>query len=220
MSDKDIIETAAEANPEIAASPAEPQQNYIKMAVDYGPLVAWAATFFICWRFKLAADSNQALVWASGVLAVASVVALIAGLMREKRLAWIPLVSCVITIPFAILTVLFKDPTFVKIKMTIVDGLIGAVLLGAVVLKKEPLKALLGDSLKLKDSAWPRLTLYYALFYFAMAAANEVIWRTQSNGFWVTWKLASIIGGPILLTLCLMPFLLRNMISSGEEKAG
>ncbi len=115
------------------------------------------------------------------------------------------------------MTVYFHNPMFVKIKMTIVDALIGAILLGAVLLKKEPLKALLGDSLKLKDAAWPRLTLYYALFYFAMAALNEVIWRTQSNGVWVTWKLASIVGGPILLTLCLMPFLMKNLISSDDK---
>lgn len=214
---EDAITSADQANPEIAANPAEPKQNYVKLAVDYGPLIAWAATFFACRVFKLTTTSDDALVWASGVLGAASLVALVAGLLLEKRLAWIPLVSCLITIPFAVMTVYFHNPMFVKIKMTIVDALIGAILLGAVLLKKEPLKALLGDSLKLKDAAWPRLTLYYALFYFAMAALNEVIWRTQSNGVWVTWKLASIVGGPILLTLCLMPFLMKNLISSDDK---
>lgn len=211
------IASADQVNPEIAADPAQPRQNNLKLAVDYGPLAAWALTFFACRVFKLAANSNEALVWASGVLGLASVVALVAGLLMEKRLAWIPLVSCVITIPFAVLTVYFHDPVFVKIKMTIVDALIGAILLGAVLLKKEPLKALLGDNLKLKDAAWPRLTLYYALFYFAMAGLNEIIWRTQSNGFWVTWKLVSIVGGPVLLTICLMPFLMKNLITQDDK---
>ncbi|HTN41621.1 MAG TPA: septation protein IspZ, partial [Asticcacaulis sp.] len=68
-------------------------------------------------------------------------------------------------------------------------------------------------ALKLKDTAWPKLTVYYALFYLAMAGVNEVIWRTQSDEFWLTWKLVSMIAGPILLSICLLPFLMKNMIT-------
>jgi len=110
------------------------------------------------------------------------------------------------------LTVLFKDPVFIKIKMTIIDGLIGAVLLGGLALKKQPLKALLGDALKLKDEAWPKLTLSYALFYLAMAAINEAVWRTQSTDVWATWKIGSMIGGPILFSILMLPFMMKNMI--------
>ncbi|HTM80171.1 inner membrane-spanning protein YciB [Asticcacaulis sp.] len=205
-------EKLGEANPELALEPGEPKQNYVKMAVDYGPLIAFGLTFFICKIFKLvpAADS---LIWASGVLGAASALALIGGLLAERRIAWIPLVSCLITIPMTILTVVFHDATFVKIKMTIVDVLIGGILLGALAFKKQPLKLLLGEALKLKDTAWPKLTVYYALFYLAMAGVNEVIWRTQSDEFWLTWKLVSMIAGPILLSICLLPFLMKNMIT-------
>ena len=211
------VEKLGEVNPELALKPGEPKQNYIKMVVDYGPLVAFGLTFFACSIFKLV-PKGDALIWASGVLGAASLVALILGLVAEKRIAWIPLMSCLITIPFSVLTVVFKDPTFVKIKMTIVDVLIGCILMGGVLLKKEPLKALLGETLKLKDAAWPRLTIYYALFYFAMAAVNEAIWRTQSETFWVTWKLASIIGGPVLLAIVLLPFMMKNMITEPADE--
>ena len=214
--DKTPLETAAEANPDIAANPAEPKQNYVKMAVDYGPVIAFGVTFFACSVLKLV-PKTDALIWASGVLAASSVVAVIAGLIFEKRIAWIAVVSTALAVPFSVLTVVYHNPVFVKIKMTIIDVLIGSVLLGALALKKQPLKALLGDSLKLKDAAWGPLTLYYALFYFAMAAVNEVVWRTQSDSVWVTWKMGSIIGGPILLTLCLLPFLMKNMILSEDK---
>jgi len=211
-------EKLGETNPELALKPGQPKQNTVKMAVDYGPLIAFGLTFFVCKIFKLV-PAADCLIWASGVLGAASVLALIGGLIAEKRIAWIPLVSCLITIPMTVLTVVFHDATFVKIKMTIVDVLIGGILLGALVLKKQPLKALLGDALKLKDSAWPRLTLYYALFYLAMAGVNEAIWRTQSDEFWLTWKLASMIGGPVLLSICLLPFLMKNMITEPESDA-
>ena len=205
-------EKFGETNPELALKPDTPKQNYVKMAVDYGPLIAFGLTFLVYKLLKIAPEKD-ALIWASGALGAASLVALIAGLIMEKRIAWIPLVSCVITIPMTILTVLTHDPMFVKIKMTIVDVLIGGILLGALLLKKQPLKLLLGDALKLKDAAWPRLTLYYALFYLAMAAVNELVWRTQSDSVWMVWKMGSMIGGPVLLSICLLPFLMKNMIT-------
>jgi len=212
-------EKLGETNPELALEPGEPKQNHVKMAVDYGPLIAFGMTFFACKLFKLV-PAADCLIWASGVLGVASVLALIGGLIAEKRIAWIPLVSCLITIPMTILTVVFHDATFVKIKMTIVDVLIGGILLGALAFRKQPLKLLLGEALKLKETAWPKLTIYYALFYLAMAVVNEIVWRTQSDEFWMTWKLASMIGGPILLSICLLPFLMKNMITDpGTDKA-
>ncbi|MGA9658662.1 MAG: septation protein IspZ [Asticcacaulis sp.] len=217
-------EKLGELNPELALQSGRPRQNQIKMAVDYGPLIAFGVTFFLLKMLKLSPDkpliffnfikfeAGKELIWASGVLGAASLIALIAGLAAEKRIAWIPLMSCVITIPFSILTVIFQDDTFVKIKMTIVDVLIAGILLGGLALKKQPLKVLLGEAIKLKDTAWPKLTVYYALFYLVMALINEIIWRTQSNEFWLSWKLISIIGGPVVFSLALLPFMMKNMI--------
>lgn len=201
------------------ATPATPvKQSKLKLAVDYGPIIAFGATFFLVPVLKIAPRAD-ALIWASGVLAVTSVIAVIAGLLFEKRIAWLPLIAAAIGIPFAVMTVLFHDPVFVKLKMTIVNALIGIALLVALALKKNPFKTLLGSSLPLKEAAWPRLTVYYALFYLAMAAVNEVVWRTQSDETWVSWKLGSIIGGPILLTLALLPFLMKNMIPQEDAAA-
>ncbi|ESQ74812.1 inner membrane-spanning protein YciB [Asticcacaulis sp. AC402] len=210
------LETALKADPELALKPTEKKQNWIKIGVDYGPLIAFGCTFFVVKMLKLAADPLP-LVYASAVLAIGSVIALIVGFVAEKRLAWIPLSAAAIGIPFAILTVVFKDPMFVKVKMTIVNVLIASVLLGGLALKKQPLKALVGEALKLKDDAWPKLTLYYALFYLAMAGVNEAIWRTQTDSVWTTWKLFSLIGGPILFSLALFPFLMKNMIQPDEK---
>lgn len=208
-----LMETALKADPELAIDPAQPKQNWIKTGVDYGPLIAFGGTFLAAKVLKLGADPMP-LVYAAGALAVTSIIAVVAGLILEKRIAWIPLVAAILTIPFAVLTVVFKDPVFIKIKMTIVNVLIGAVLLGGVVLKKQPLKALVGEALKLRDEAWPKLTVFYALFYLALAAINEVVWRTQSDEFWVSWKLASMIGGPIVFSILLLPFLMKNMITA------
>ncbi len=219
--DKTPLETVVKADIEAVVAPTDPKQNTIKLAIDYGPLAVFVLTYVIAKFVLKMADKSEPLIWASSLLAGASVIAVIAGWLIEKRIAWIALVSAIIGIPSAIMTVVFHNTVFFKIKMTIIDALIGSVLLGGLALKKQPLKALLGEALPLKEAAWPRLTLYYALFYYAMAAANEVVWRTQSDAVYVTWKGASIIGGPILLALCLVPYLMKNMIiaETAEDKA-
>ncbi|MGZ3298637.1 MAG: inner membrane-spanning protein YciB, partial [Asticcacaulis sp.] len=198
-SEDKTLKLAAAANPELALKPSEPGQNWVKIAVDYGPIIAFGGTMLISNLLKIGLKTDR-IIYASAALAIASIAALIVGLIAERRLAWIPLITAMLGIPFAVLTVVFKDPVFIKIKMTIIDVLIGGLLLGGLALKKAPLKALLGDTLKLRDEAWPRLTLYYALFYLAMAACNEAVWRTQSTDVWATWKIASMIGGPILFS--------------------
>ena len=208
---KKPLDIAGEANPELALKPQEPAQNWIKMGVDYGPILAFAATMVVSNLLKVGAKEDR-IIYASAALAIASVVALVVGLVAEKRIAWIAVVTATLGIPFAVLTVIFKDPVFIKIKMTIIDALIGGILLGGLALKKQPLKALLGDALKLKDEAWPRMTLCYALFYLAMAAINEAVWRTQSTDVWATWKIGSMIGGPILFSVLMLPFMMKNMI--------
>lgn len=222
MSDeKSQVESVVTSDLEAVMAPTDPKQNNVKLAIDYGPLAIFILTFIVCKFVLRMPDKSEPLIWASSMLAGASVIAVIAGLILEKRIAWIALVSALIGIPSAIMTVVFHNTLFFKIKMTIIDVLIGSVLLGGLALKKQPLKALLGEALPLKDAAWPRLTLYYAIFYFAMAAANEFVWRTQSDAMYVTWKGASIIGGPILLALCLMPYLMKNMIvaETTDDKA-
>ena len=62
----------------------------------------------------------------------------------------------------------------------------------------------------MSDFAWRRLTLRYALFFVAMAALNEVVWRTQSTDVWVSFKVFGISGLTLLFILSQLPFLGRH----------
>src|SRR3546814_17981828 len=73
-------------------------------------------------------------------------------------------------------------------KPTIVQLIFAAVLLGGLAFRKPLLKPLLGSAWPLDEAGWHKLTLRFALFFLAMAALNEAVWRTQSTDFWVTFK--------------------------------
>ncbi len=205
-----VITTAVEADPDAGFAPVAAKQNWVKMAIDFGAPLAFGATYFIAGRMPHA-DKDFPLLLATGVLAGTSALALVAGFVLEKRVAWMPLVVGLFALVFGGLTLYFHDTRFIKMKLTFLNAAFGLTLLGGLYLKKAPLKALLGEALPLKEEAWPRLTLYYGLFFLVVAVANEIIWRTQAEAVWVTFK-SSMFLVTLAFSLCLTPFLMKNLV--------
>lgn len=201
-----------------AAETKRPQ--WIRQAVDFGALIAFMAAYFI----------TRDMIKATWVLVIASAIALIVGFVLERRLAPMPLITGGFALVFGALTILTDDDLFVKLKLTVQNGLLAAVLLGSLPLNKSPFKALLGSAIKVTDAAWRTLTLRYGLYFLAVAIANEVfrspaavtaIWSTLNlgtpdpNGVWtafrgVLWIAASVFG------LCQVPLIMKNMIKDEE----
>ena len=65
----------------------------------------------------------------------------------------------------------------------------------------EPLlKKMLGKSLSLSDEGWKILNLRWVYFFFGLAILNEIVWRTQSEEFWVNFKVWGILPITIIFT--------------------
>jgi intracellular septation protein len=62
----------------------------------------------------------------------------------------------------------------------------------------------------LTPRGWRLLTLRWALFFLAMALLNEIIWRTQSTDFWVTFKAFGVIPLTMLFAITQMPLIKRH----------
>ncbi len=172
----------------------------VRAIVDYGGLAVFVAAFFLRLRFVATTgglgwtiamgghgprDITAATIW----LVIGSAVALLVGLIAERRLAPMPLIAGAFALVFGALTLGFHDPRFIKIKPTAVNLIFGVVLLAGVALRKNPLKWLLGEALVLPEEAWRKLTVRYALYFLAMAVLNEVVWRTQSDAVWVLFRM-------------------------------
>ncbi len=179
---------------------ASPNARWVRIAVDYGAPVAFAAVFFTTRDFMLA----------TAVLVAASVVALVLGFVVERRVAPLPLIAGVFALVFGGLTLFLNDPSFVKLKVSIVNMIFAVALLGGVALRKNPLKLLLGESLTLPDAAWRTLTIRYGFYFVAVAAANEFVWRTQPDDAWVAFRIA-LLPAALIFSLTQAPFLMKHM---------
>ena len=77
----------------------------------------------------------------------------------------------------------------------------GIGLLAGKLFTDEPLlKKMLGKSLSLSDEGWKILNLRWVYFFFGLAILNEIVWRTQSEEFWVNFKVWGILPITIIFT--------------------
>ncbi|HEY7599024.1 MAG TPA: inner membrane-spanning protein YciB, partial [Candidatus Limnocylindrales bacterium] len=144
-------------------------------------------------------------------LAFGAVVALLLAWLLERRVPLVPLITAAIVAVFGGLTLWLQDETFIKMKPTIVQAVFALVLLGGLAFGRPLLKPLLGAVMPpLSERAWRQFTLRYALFFVAMAALNELVWRTQSTDFWVTFKVFGLPGLTVLFVLSQIPFVGRQ----------
>jgi intracellular septation protein len=189
--------------------PPHPGPRWVQPAVDYGPL----AIFFVVYL-------TAGLMAATAAIIAASLVALALAWTLQRRVPLIPLITAAVVALFGGLTLWLQDETFIKMKPTIVQALFAAILLIGLAFRRPLLKPLLGRMMPpMTEAAWRQFTLRYALFFVAMALLNELVWRTQSTDFWVTFKVFGLSGLTILFILTQMPFIARETRLAEAAKA-
>ena len=112
----------------------------------------------------------------------------------EKKIPKVPIISAVIVSLFGGLTLYFDNKIFFYMKPTIVNLLFAFVLFfGSFFLKKNLLKSLLENSIQLEERGWELLNKRWMIFFIFLAFLNEIVWRTQTEDFWVKFKVFGII---------------------------
>jgi intracellular septation protein len=186
--------------------PERPQLNpMLKLALDLGPLVL----FF-------AANARYGIFTATAAFMVAVLAALFVSYAITRRLPIMPVVTAIIVMVFGSLTLILHDATFIKVKPTIIYALFGAVLIGGLLFNK-PLLGVVFDSLfHLSDEGWRKLTLRWAIFFFALAVLNEIVWRSVSTDAWVTFKAFGVLPLTLLFGALQVPLLKRYAVEPAE----
>ena len=160
-------------------------KSFSKLLVDIGPL----AVFFI---FYSRGDLQSAIL----PLMIATVVAVTFSYIMEKKIPIMPTIGAAIILVFGGLTIYFNNPIFIYLKPTVLNISIGLICLFGNYFNEGPIiKRLLGSSISMKQEGWKIFNQRWVLFVFGLALLNELVWRTQSEEFWINLK---VWGTPIL----------------------
>jgi intracellular septation protein len=171
----------------------------LKLALDIGPL----ALFVV-------ANAKFGIFAATGSFMAAVVAALLVSYFMTGQWPVMPVVTAIVVLVFGGLTLALHDETFIKLKPTIIYTLFGGTLLGGYIFDKSFLAIVLDSVFHLTEEGWRKLTLRWALFFFALAVLNEAIWRTQSTDFWVNFKLYGFVPITFVFAAMQYPLLMRH----------
>ena len=155
-------------------------KSFIKFVTDFGPL----AIFFFYYY-----NNDKDLKIAIPPFIIATLVALAIIWFLEKKIPLVPLIGGILITFFGGLTIYFNNPVFLYIKPTIINILFGLALFFGKYFTKEPiLKKIMGKSISLSNIGWDLLNKRWMYFFFGLAILNECVWRTQTEEFWVNFK--------------------------------
>ena len=158
-------------------------KSTLKFIADFGPLLI----FFIYYKKFGMTEAILPLI-------IATIVATGILYFVEKKIPKVPIISAVIVSLFGGLTLYFDNKIFFYMKPTIVNLLFAFVLFfGSFFLKKNLLKSLLESSIQLEERGWDLLNKRWMIFFIFLAFLNEIVWRTQTEDFWVKFKVFGII---------------------------
>ena len=184
----------------------QPLNPLLKLVFDLGPLVLF---FF--------ANSRYGIFAATAVFMAAVLAALAASYVLTRHLPIMPVVTAIIVVVFGGLTLLLHNDTFIKIKPTILYALFGAVLVGGLLFGKSLLGVVFDSLFHLTEQGWRKLTSRWALFFFALALLNEIVWRNVSTDVWVDFKVFGVLPLTFLFGALQYPLLRKHAAEPAAE---
>ena len=172
----------------------------IKLLADFGPLLIFFVIYF---------NNDNDLKIAIPPFIIATLVALAVVYFLEKRIPMVPLTGGILITLFGGLTLYFDNKIFFYMKPTIINLLFAAVLFfGKFFTKKPLLKKFFQNAFDLEDEGWKKLNYRWISFFIFVAILNEIVWRTQSEVFWVNFKVWGLL--PISFIFAASQFPLIN----------
>ncbi|MAH53691.1 MAG: septation protein A [Pelagibacteraceae bacterium] len=176
----------------------------IKLLTDFGPLLIFFVIYF---------NYDQNLMLAIPPFIIATLVALAVVYFSERKIPMMPLMSGIIITLFGGLTLYFDNKIFFYMKPTIINLLFAGVLFfGKYFTRKPLLKIVFQNALNLESEGWKKLNYHWICFFIFVAALNEIVWRTQSEAFWVHFKVWGLIPISFLFIASQVPLIKKYKI--------
>ncbi|HSF62811.1 MAG TPA: inner membrane-spanning protein YciB [Paracoccaceae bacterium] len=162
----------------------------LKLALELGPIAAFFAGYV--WlkdrTFTVGGAEYDGFIVATA--AFIPLMLLTTGILWRLtgKLSKMQVATVVLVVVFGGLSVWLNDDRFFKMKPTIIYALFAAVLGFGLMRGQSYLRFVMEEALPLRPEGWMILTRRLALFFAALAVANELVWRMMSTDAWVNFK--------------------------------
>ncbi len=156
----------------------------MKIFLDFLPIIL----FFIAYK-------THGIEVATAVAIAASVLQIGVMLLRKHKVETMQWASLAIILVFGGLTLWLHNPTFIKLKPTVLYALFGVgLLVSRYGFGKNGIKALMGKQMRLPEPIWDRANFLWVAFFFFMSGLNTFVAFNYSEESWVNFKLFGTMG--------------------------
>lgn len=177
-----------------------PEQS-AALATVFGPVTA-TATF----------PDLIAVIFATTIAIVATLVQVGWLLVRRKRVKPMLWLSAVLIVAFGGMTIWLQNEIFIKWKPSLLYWSFALILVGGRVLaRRNLLSALLGSELPLTAAVWDRMLWLWAGFFALLGTANLFVAYNFTTEQWVDFKTFGLIGMTFVFVLGIGVYLSRHM---------
>ena len=196
----------------------------MKLLFDLFPVILFFVTFKYAEQHREAAAGlvasllggaavglQQAPILLATVVVILATVAQIAWVhFRHGKVDKMLWVSLVLVVVFGGMTLAFQNEAFIKWKPTLLYWIFaGSLGFASLILKKNPLKSMLGEQLQLPEAVWGRLSLSWFLFFMVMGGLNLLVAfhnplcgsEEECTAQWVNFKLFGGMGLMLIFVL-------------------
>lgn len=162
----------------------------LKLVLEIGPVILF---FVLFGRLKGQTFHIGSVDYSGFIVTTAAFVALIVvttGILwaLTGELSKMQLLTLVLVVVMGGLSIWLNDERFIKMKPTLLYLAFGGVLGWGLLRGKSYLSLVMSDALPMRPEGWMILTRRLAAFFFALAVANEAVWRLMSTEAWVNFK--------------------------------
>jgi intracellular septation protein len=153
---------------------------------------------------------------ATAVFIIAILVSLAVSYALTRHLPLMGIVTAVVVVVFGGMTLVLHDDRFIKMKPTIIYTLFGGVLLGGLWFNKSFLAIVFDSVFDLTEEGWRKLTFRWGIFFLALAVLNEIVWQTQTEAFWVNFKVFGVV--PLTFAFAAFQYPLLQKYSTAKDE--
>jgi|TARA_B110000971_G_C19814682_1_gene410451 intracellular septation protein len=179
-------------------------KSLLKFITDFGPLLIFFTVYY---------KTGNSLKLAIPPLIAATLIAVIISYVIEKKIPYVPLIGGVVISIFGGLTLYFNNPVFIYVKPTIINIVFALTLfIGKYYFQKDFLKVLFKNAFQLDDIGWNKLNTRWVIFFLFVAILNEIVWRTQTELFWVNFKVWGLMTITFVFTATQIPLVNKHKI--------
>ena len=138
--------------------------------------------------------------------------------LKHRKFEKMHVITLLILIVFGGLTLILRDPVFIKWKPTVVNWLFGLSFFGSQFIGERTLvERMMGHAITVPGPVWRRLNWAWILFFIAMGLINIYVAYNYSEETWVNFKLFGMMGLTLVFVFAQAFYLGRYMVPDEDN---